>query len=184
MSLKTAHQHSIPAVALGKGNLGLLCNDDPLKPHLTTTVRNATYISTASQNQLIDAISMVIRRHVVVKAVKYFSIMAVWRAAKVRGLLNQFRKGTTARQNLVCILDIISFLLLSFFHTSILQLCLMERKRQIVSEVKLLYQLDINQVLAQLLKLHDAVTHSGSWFSKCPWCNRLHTCSHKSIVCS
>ena len=54
------------------------CNDDSLKQHLTTTGRNATYISLASQNQLLDAISTVIRRHIVAEVTdaKYFSILA------------------------------------------------------------------------------------------------------------
>jgi len=54
------------------------CNDEALKQHLTTTGRNATYISPASQNQLIDAIATVIRHRVVadVKSARYFSLMA------------------------------------------------------------------------------------------------------------
>jgi len=58
--------------------LMVACNDEALKQHLTTTGRNATYISPASQNLLIDAIAAVIRRHVVaeVNDAGYFSILA------------------------------------------------------------------------------------------------------------
>jgi Domain of unknown function (DUF4371) len=54
------------------------CNDDALKQHLMTAGRNVTYISSVSQNQLIDAICVVIRRRVVTEAAtaKFFSVMA------------------------------------------------------------------------------------------------------------
>jgi len=54
------------------------CNDEALKQNLTMTRWNATYILPASQNQLIDAITAVIRRHVVaeVNNAGYFSILA------------------------------------------------------------------------------------------------------------
>lgn len=57
---------------------GIDCNDESLKEHLMTTGRNATYISPASQNHLLDAISTVIRRHIAAEVgdATYFSIMA------------------------------------------------------------------------------------------------------------
>ena len=58
--------------------LMMACNDEALKQHLATTGRNATYISPASQNQLIEAVAVVIRQHIVtdINAAKYFTIMA------------------------------------------------------------------------------------------------------------
>jgi len=45
--------------------LMMACNDEALKQYLATTGRNDTYISPASQNQLIEAVAVVIRQHIV-----------------------------------------------------------------------------------------------------------------------
>jgi len=58
--------------------LMVTCGDDVLKQHLITAGKNATYISPVSQNQIIDAIAAVIRRHIVadVKSTNFFAILA------------------------------------------------------------------------------------------------------------
>jgi len=54
------------------------CNDNTLKEHLTSTGRNATYISPVSQNALIESMSTVIQSKILaeVKQAKFFAILA------------------------------------------------------------------------------------------------------------
>ena len=58
--------------------LMVACNDTVLEDHLRTAGKNATYISSVSQNSLIDSISTVIQRAIVaeIREARFFSLLA------------------------------------------------------------------------------------------------------------
>lgn len=83
-TIKKCKEDTESSINYNQGNFRALlqfmvtCNDEVLKDHLETASKNATYISSVSQNNLIDAIANVFSQLIAdqVKEARYFSLLA------------------------------------------------------------------------------------------------------------